>query len=194
MNLSFLQDFSTLGVLLLGAVVCAALEGLQDAGGARERHLSRWAALAFLLLAFLVSIGFWRSSLGPAPPDVEHGSFLIDRFALFFYAAGPAAAAAIVLCGADLEAELELHQPMYHALLLVATAGVVLTASAADLGSLLVGLALVALPMAMAQGLRKIDAAGLRRTARSVTVTGSLLAAFAAGEAILAGLGHATQL
>lgn len=195
MNLAFLQDFSSIGLLLLGAATCAGLELRADSGGGpRYPHLSRWLALGALTLAFLAAVGFWRSSLGPAPPDVEHGSFLVDRFALFFYAAAPAAAAAVLLCGADLESELELHQPMYHSLVLVATAGVLLTASGADLATLLVGLALVVLPMGLASALRKTDPGGLRAAVRGLALSATLLAAFAAGEAILAGLGHATQL
>ena len=138
MNLAFLQDFAPLGVLLLGAVACLGVEaGLYGSRGDRG-SLSRWIALAFTGLAFLAAVGFWRSSLGPAPPDVEHGSFLVDRFALFFYAAAPAAAAAILLTGSDLEEQLDPHRPLYHALVLVSTSGVMLTASGADLLTLLV--------------------------------------------------------
>ncbi len=194
MNLAFLQDFGPMGVLLLGAVVCLGLEGGPYGAKGGRGHLSRWVSLAFTALAFLAAVGFWRSSLGPAPPDIEHGSFLVDRFALFFYAAAPAAAAAILLTGSDLEEQLDPHQPLYHALVLVSTSGVMLTASGADLLTLLVGLATVSLPLVLGTALRKVDPGAVRSAARSFAVSGALLATFAAGEALLAGLGHATQL
>ena len=194
MNLAFLQDFGPLGVLLLGAVVCLGVEGGLYGSRGDRATLSRWIAVAFTALAFLAAVGFWRSSLGPAPPDVEHGSFLVDRFALFFYAAAPAAAAAILLTGSDLEEQLDPHQPLYHALVLVSTSGVMLTASGADLLTLLVGLATVSLPLVLGSALRKVDPGTVRSATRSFVVCAALLATFAAGEAILAGLGHATQL
>ena len=194
MNLAFLQDFGPLGVLLLGAVACLGVEGGLYGSRGDRAHLSRWIAVAFTALAFLAAVGFWRSSLGPAPPDVEHGSFLVDRFALFFYAAAPAAAAALLLNGSDLEEQLDPHQSLYHALVLVSTSGVMLTASGADLLTLLVGLATVSLPLVLGSALRKVDPGTVRSAARSFVVSGALLATFAAGEAILAGLGHATQL
>jgi NADH-quinone oxidoreductase subunit N len=193
-NFAFLQDFGPLGVLLLGAVACLGAESGLYGSRADRARLSRWIAVAFTALAFLAAVGFWRSSLGPAPPDVEHGSFLVDRFALFFYAAAPAAAAAILLAGSDLEEQLDPHQPLYHALVLVSTSGVMLTASGADLLTLLVGLATVSLPLVLGSALRKVDPGTVRSAARSFVVSGALLATFAAGEAILAGLGHATQL
>lgn len=192
MNFAFLQDFGPIGVLLLGAVACVVLElrAVRRAGGSS----SRWVALAALAVAFLVSIGFWRSSLGPVPPEIEHGGFLIDRFALFFYAAGPAAAAVLLLSGSDLESELDPHQPMYHALLLFSTIGVLYTASAADLVSLLVGASLTVVPLALAAGLRKTDATGLRATARGLSIQVGLLLVLGSGEAIIAGLAGGTSL
>ncbi|HUY54955.1 MAG TPA: hypothetical protein VMV23_07335, partial [Candidatus Nanopelagicaceae bacterium] len=107
MNLAFLEDFAPIGILMLGAAVCAALDlrGADSHGRTLERI--RWVALLALLLAFATSIGFWKSSFGPTPPDIEHGSLVIDRFALFFYAATLVAAAAVVLCGSDAESELD---------------------------------------------------------------------------------------
>ena len=194
MNLSFLQDFAPIGALLLGAVFCAGLEAGMLGPRSDRGRLSRWVAVAFTALAFLAAVGFWRTSVGPAPPDIEHGSFLVDRFALFFYAAAPAAAAALLLSGADLEDELDPHQPLYHSLLLVSTSGVMLTASGADLMTLVVGLVTVSVPLVLASALRKVDPGAVRSAGRSFVVVGSLLAVFAAGAAILAGLGHATQL
>ncbi len=194
MNLAFLQDFAPIGLLVLGAAACSWLDLRPDRGGWGGSSSSRWVALGALLLAFLASIGFWHSSFGPTPPDVEHGSFLIDRFALFFYAAGLAAAGAVVLCGADAEVEVAPHTGVYHALLLVATAGVLFTASAADLISLVVGLALTSLPLAVAQGLSKTNLTALRTATRSLTIAGSLLLTFLGGEVILAGLSGTTTL
>jgi NADH-quinone oxidoreductase subunit N len=193
-NLAFLQDFAPIGLLVLGAAVCSWLDLRQDRGGWGGGSPSRWVALGTLLLAFLASIGFWHSSFGPTPPDVEHGSFLIDRFALFFYAAGLAAAGAVIVCGADAEVEVAPHTGVYHALLLMATAGVLFTASAADLISLAVGLALTSLPLAIAQGLSKTNLTALRTATRSLTITGALLLMFLGGEAILAGVGGTTTL
>ncbi|MHB1575327.1 MAG: proton-conducting transporter transmembrane domain-containing protein [Candidatus Dormibacteria bacterium] len=194
MNLAFLQDFGPIGILVLGAAACSWLDLGQARGDWGRRAPSRWVALAALLLAFLASIGFWHSSFGPNPPDVEHGSFLIDRFALFFYAVGLAAAGAVVLCGADAEVEVAPHTGVYHALLLMATAGVLFTASAADLISLAVGLALTSLPLAIAQGLSKTNLTALRTATRSLTLGGALLLAFIGGEAIVAGLSGTTSL
>ncbi|MHB8394846.1 MAG: proton-conducting transporter transmembrane domain-containing protein [Candidatus Dormibacteria bacterium] len=194
MNLVFLQDFAPIGILALGAAGCVGLDLREHGSGAWGRPPSRWLALATLALAFLASVGFWRTSYGATPPDIEHGSFLIDRFALFFYAAGIAAAGAVVVCGADAEVELEPHVGVYHALLLVATGGVIFTASAADLVSLAVGLAMTAMPLSLALGLRKTDPAAMRTAVRSLTFSGLLLVVFIGGEGILAGVTGATSL
>ena len=194
MKLSFLQDFAPIGVLLLGAVVCAALDLRSfDRQGSRRQH-TRWVTLATLLLAFGVSIGFWHSSFGPTPPDIEHGSLVIDRFTLFFYAITLATAGAVVLCGADAESELDPHRGVFHLLLLMSAAGVMFTASAADLTSLGSGLALAVLPMGLAQGLHKTDAGSVRTAARALSVSGFALVVFFAGAAILAGVAGTTSL
>lgn len=194
MNLAFTQDFGPMGLLLLGAAVCAFIDLRPMDHRNQAGTLTRWVALTALVLAFLASIGFWRSSYGLVPPDIEHGSFVIDRFALFFYAAGLAAAGAVVVCGADSESEVAPHLGVYHALLLVATAGVLFTASAADLASLAVGLAMTVLPLNMAMGLRKTSAAAVRSAARSLLVSAGLIALFVGGEAIIAGVSGSTSL
>jgi len=194
MNLAFLQDFGPIGILLLGAVGCAALDlrSFDSRGSAPQR--TRWVTLATLLLAFAASIGFWHSSFGPAPPDIEHGSLVIDRFALFFYAITLAAAGAVVLCGAEAESELDPHRGVFHVLLLMSCAGVLFTASSSDLVSMGAGLALAVLPMALAQGLRKTDASSVRTAARALSLSGFSLILFLAGAAVLAGLAGSTTL
>jgi len=193
-NLAFVEDFGPLAILVLGAAVCAWLDLVGESPALAGRHLSRWVSLAALALAFLASVGFWKSSFGLTPPDIEHGSFLIDRFALFFYPVGLAAAGALILTGADAEADLDPHVGVYHALLLVSAAGVLYTASAADMMSLAVGLSLASLPLLLALGLRKTDAASVRLALRSLVISGALMAFFIGGEAILAGLAQSTQL
>ncbi|MGB6771923.1 MAG: proton-conducting transporter membrane subunit [Candidatus Dormiibacterota bacterium] len=194
MNLAFLEDFTPIGILVLGAAVCAALDlrGGDSHGRALERI--RWVALLALLLAFVTSIGFWKSSFGPTPPDIEHGSLVIDRFALFFYAATLVGAAAVVLCGSDAESEMDPHRGVFYLLMLMSCAGVLLTASATDLTSMGAGLALTVLPMAMAQGLRKTDAESVRTAIRALAVVGFSLVIFLVGTAMLAGLAGTTAL
>ncbi len=194
MNLAFLQDFGPIGILLVGAVVCAALDLRSLDGRGRRPQRTRWVALAALVLAFAASVGFWHSSFGATPPDIEHGSLVIDRFALYFYAIALAAAGAVVLCGADAESELDPHRGVFHLLLLVSCAGVLFTASATDLVSLGVGLALAVLPMALAQGLHKTDADSVRTATRALSVCGFSLVVFFAGAGILAGLAGSTTL
>lgn len=194
MNFAFLQDFGPIGILLLGAAMCAALELRATPGRGQAPGSTRWVALAALLLAFAASVGFWHSSNGPAPPDIEHGSFVIDRFALFFYAAALATAGAVVLCGADSESELEPQQGVFHMLLLVGCAGVLFTASATDLVSIGAGMALAVLPMALAQSLRKTDAESVRIAARALALSGFSLVALLGGMAILAALAKSTNL
>jgi NADH-quinone oxidoreductase subunit N len=193
-SFGFLQDFGPIAILVLGAAVCCGLDLMVEAPADGRGPLSRWIALATLVIAFAASVAFWHSSFGPTPPDVEHGSFLLDRFALFFYPATLGATGILLLCGADSESDLDPHLGVYHALLLVSAAGVLFTASAADLVSLAVGLALTALPLSLALGLRKTDAASMRLAIRSFSITGLLLAVFVAGEAIVAGLAGSTEL
>lgn len=194
MNLAFLQDFGPIGILLLGAAVCAAVDLRDSPGRGHAPGRTRWVALAALLLAFAASIGFWHSSFGPTPPDIEHGSFVIDRLALYFYAAALAGAGAVVLCGADSEGELDPHRGVFHLLLLVSCAGVLFTASAGDLVSIGAGMALTVLPMALAQGLRKTDAESVRTAARALSLSGFSLVALLGGMAILAALAGSTTL
>jgi NADH-quinone oxidoreductase subunit N len=194
MNLTFLEDLAPIGILMLGAAGCAALDLRGADSHGRTLGRIRWVALLALLLAFAASIGFWKSSFGPIPPDIEHGSLVIDRFALFFYAATLAAAAAVVMCAGDAEAELDPHRGVFYLLLLMSCAGVLLTASAADLVSMAAGLALTALPMALAQGLRKTDAESVRTAIRALSVVGFSLVAFLVGAIVLAGLAGTTNL
>ncbi len=194
MNLAFVQDFGPIAILGLGAAICSWLDLMVDSPILAHRHLSRWVALGALALAFLASVGFWKTSLGLAPPDIEHGSFLLDRFALFFYPVGLAAAGALILTGAEAEVELEPHIGVYHALLLVSSAGVLFTASAGDMVSLAVGLAMTSLPLSLALGLRKTDSGSMLLAVRSLVISGVLLATFVGGEAILGGLAQSTEL
>ncbi len=194
MNLAFLQDFGPIGILVLGAALCAGLDLRSFDSRGRAPQLTRWVALATLLLAFAACIGFWHTSKGAIPPDIEHGSFLIDRFALYFYAITLAAAGAIVLCGSDAERQLDPHRGVFHFLLLISCAGVLFTASAADLVSLGAGMALSVLPMALAQGLHKTDQGAVRSAARALSLSGFALVLFLAGAALLAGLAGTTSL
>ncbi len=192
MSWAFLQDFGPIGVLLLGAATCAALSRLP--AGARHPSASRWVALGALLLAFAASIGFWRSSLGPTAPDIEHGSFLIDRFGLYFYVLALAGAGAALFCGADSEAQLDPNRGVYHLLLLMSTAGVLMVASSTDVVTMDSALALALLPLALAQGLRKTDLGSIRAAVRSLSAQAFALVAIASGSAILAGLAGSTGL
>jgi NADH-quinone oxidoreductase subunit N len=193
MSWAFLQDFGPIGMLLLGAAACAGVD-LRGAGRDGSGAASRWVALAALVLAFAASIGFWHSSFGPTPPDIEHGSLVVDRFALFFYAATLAAAAAVLLCGADSESELDPHRGVFHLLLLMSTAGVLFTASSADVISMAAGLALALLPVGLAQGLHKTDPDAVRSAARALSVSGFSLATLVGGLVLLAGLAGTTSL
>ncbi len=205
MSAAFLQDFGPETVLLVGAAAALIIDrrGSRVPGRGpqgRARTGRRWppsgtvVALAAVLLAFGLSIGFWHSSFGPRFPDVERGAFIIDRYALFFHALLLLTAGAVLLVTNDAADELAPHRGVHAALVLVATCGAMVAVATTDLLTMVTGLAATVLPLCLALGLRKLNAAAATAAVRAFVGSAVGLLLVLGGVVLLLGLSGSTRL
>jgi len=106
-----------------------------------RRIITLFISLAGLATAFGFTLSMWS---GDAQP-IFNGLFALDNYALFFKLLFLIIAALVMLVSIDYSSRFSRFQAEYHALLLLATLGMMLMAAAADLIAVFISLELVAI-------------------------------------------------
>jgi NADH-quinone oxidoreductase subunit N len=136
-----------------------------------DREGLGWIGMVGLLIAAVVSGLLWNThEVGFA------GGFTLDRFALFFNLLLCLAAALTLMMSLDYLQQIDVHTGEYYALILFATAGMMLMAAASDLIVIFLGLEVMSIAVYVLTGIR-------RRNLRSIEAALKyfLLGAFATG-------------
>jgi len=190
-TLGFLADLGPEGVILLGAAAALA------AGRRRGEHPASVVTaigIAACLFAFADSVLLWHPSLGPAVPDIEHGSFLVDRYALFLHAVLLAGTVAVLCCTAAAARDLWPLQGEFTALVLLLTLGGMVTAASQDLVTIAVGLTVAAVAASLLVGLRKLDGAAAAAALQTFCLLAAGVACLLLGVVVTYGLTGSTRL
>ncbi len=191
MNLGFLANLGPEGILVLGAAAAVAV-------GRRSVDRPAWTVtavgIATCVLAFADSAIFWHPSLGPAVPDIEHGSLLVDRFALYGGAIVLAGAVAALCCTAESAADLWPLQGEYTALVLLLALGGVVATSSQDLVTITVALTVIAVAASLLLGLRKLDGRAAGAALQSFLLLGAGSVLLLLGCVVTYGLTGSTRL
>lgn len=117
---------------------------------------ARKSWLAVLSLGGIaVSIGLAASMWDSQPQGIFSGLVAVDNFAIFFKLLFLSIAAMVILVSVDYVNKLARFRGEYHALLLLATLGMMLTAAATDLISVFIALELVAICFYLLAGFLK---------------------------------------
>jgi NADH-quinone oxidoreductase subunit N len=136
-----------------------------------DREGLGWIGIVTFLLAAIVSAALWNtreSGFG--------GAVIVDRYALFFNVLFSLAASLTLLMSMDYLDSIEVRAGEFYALVLFATAGMVLMASATDLIVLFLGLAVMSIAASELAGIWRLE---LRSSEGAVKYF--LLGAFATG-------------
>ncbi len=191
MTLAFLADLGPEGLVLAG-VITAVVLGRHP--GERPPWEGPLVGIAACVLAFADSVLFWHASLGPAVPDIEHGTFLVDRYTLFLDAVILAATVAVLLLTADSAGELWPLQGEFTGLVLLLALGGMVAAASQDVVTIAVGLTVTGAAAALLLGLRKLDAAAAAAAVQSFLVVAGASLCFLVGVVVAYGLTGQTQL
>jgi NADH-quinone oxidoreductase subunit N len=129
---------------LLRPEICLALTAL--AAIAADLLFKRKAFVTAVCLAGIaVAAGLTFSVMGKTPQVIANGLFSLDDYAIFFKFLFLGLAFAVTMASVDYVNRLQDFHGEFHALLLTATLGAILTASASDIISILLSVELTAL-------------------------------------------------
>lgn len=190
MSFRVAQDLIPELILLLGAMACAAL------GAARPRTGMRMymVVAGFTLVAAAGSSLVYLRGMPPEGYSAYSAGLIVDRYALF---------ATVVLCGFSLltvfsgDTLRELIGPNageYHALVLTATLGAVLMASAREMIALFVAIELLSVSLYVLVALVKTDRRGSEAAFKYLILGATSSAVLLYGLAILYGVTGSTVL
>jgi NADH-quinone oxidoreductase subunit N len=144
-------DWWALGPLMAlsaGAMLLLLLELLPDRNPGSSRG-------AFLSLLVLVAAGWAAFHVRDARRSLFEGMFVHDGLTVFFTLLFCSIAAIAVLLSWDFVKRMRINQAEYYALVLLATAGMVVMAASNDLITVFLGLELMSLPLYVLVGFRR---------------------------------------
>jgi NADH-quinone oxidoreductase subunit N len=141
--------------------------------GGRPQHALATVTIAVLAAAFLVAARLWSGHPGGMRESFFGAAFQVDTFALFFTGLVVACAVFTVVASQPYAAQEGYNHAELYALLLFATAGMVLLASGTDLVVLFLGVETMSLAVYALVGIRRRD-----RKANEATMKYVLLGAF----------------
>ncbi len=156
--MAFAEYESTHILFILPEILILALAGLilaLDIFWQRRRRLLGWVSAGGLLLTFIATVVFSRPEIGGDPILIFGGMLRHDWIGFTFKLVFIFAAAVTSILSLDLD-ELAV-QGEYFALLLVATFGMCLMATAADLMMLLLAIETTSIPLYILAGFIKAD-------------------------------------
>ena len=182
-------------ILAIGGLTVLLLDAFAHGPG---RRWLMWPSAAIALLALVSAVLLYRdlgASAGPAHARLlMNGMLVVDRYALFFTCVFAAGAVLALLASGDWLVAHGVDYGEYYALLLFATAGMVMLAMAADLVALFLGVETMSLAVYVLTG-------SFRRSKRSAEaamkyfLTGAFATAFLLyGIALVYGMTGTTSL
>jgi NADH-quinone oxidoreductase subunit N len=151
-----------------------------------------WLAVVSLI-GLAVSAGFALSLWGEAPRAIFYNMLAVDHYALFFKFLFPGIAAIVILASTDYIRKFKDSQGEYYALILLATLGMLLMASAVELISIFLALELVNISLYCLVGLLK-DARSTEAALKYLILSALASAVLLMGMALLYGFTGKTQL
>ena len=107
------------------------------------------------IIGLLVSIGFTISMWGGTPQAIFNNALAVDNFALFFKLLFPGIAILVILASVDYVSKMARFHGEYHALVLLATLGMVLMSAAGDLITIFISLELTSISLYVLAGFLK---------------------------------------
>ncbi len=155
----------------------------------RRRVVITLVSLAGLVTAFGFTISMWAGD----PQAIFNNTLAVDNYALFFKLVFLGITALVILASVDYVPKFSRFHGEYHALLLIATLGMMLMASAIDLISIFVALELVAIPCYILVGFLK-DRKSTEASLKFVLLGGIASAVLLYGMALTFGFTGKTQL
>ncbi len=155
----------------------------------RRKAVITLVSLAGLATAFGFSIAMW----GGDPQAIFNNTLAMDNYALFFKLLFLVIAALVILASADYTSRFKRFHGEYHALLLLATLGMMLMAAAIDLISIFISLELVAITCYILVGFLK-DRKSTEASLKFVLLGGIASAVLLYGMALVFGFSGETQL
>lgn len=172
LTLEMLVAVLGLGILILGIIVPKG-----------SRHGLGWLGFLGLIAILGVAISFWgdnRSLVG--------GMYLIDNYALFWKITFIIAAALVILGSMRYVDEKVGIQAEYYSLLILATVGMMIMASAGDFITLFMGLELMTITFVILVCFRKKDAKSVEAGLKYILMAGMSTAVFLYGLSLVYGL------
>ncbi len=155
----------------------------------KRKALITLVSLAGLATAFGFTIAMWASK----PQAIFYNTLALDNYALFFKLVFLGIAALVILASVDYVSRFSRFHSEYHALLLMATLGMMLMSSAIDLISIFVALELVAISCYILVGFLK-DQKSTEASLKFVLLGGISSAVLLYGMALTFGFTGKTQL
>ena len=98
------------------------------------------------IIGLTIAAGFAINMWGTTPQAIWNNMLAVDNYALFFKLLFLGIAALVILVSVDYVSKFTRFRGEYHALILLATLGMMLVAAATDLISIFVALELAAIP------------------------------------------------
>jgi len=159
-----------------------------------DLFLQRKVLLTVVSIAGLaIASGFTISMWGSSPQAIFYNTLAVDSFALFFKLLFLVIAALVILASVDYVSRFTRFHGEYHALLLLATLGMMLMAAATDLISIFVALELTAISFYVLVGFLK-DRKSTEASLKFVLLGGIASAVLLYGMALTFGFTGKTQL
>ena len=155
----------------------------------RRKAVITLVSLAGLATAFSFTIAMWAG----APQAIFNNTLAVDNYALFFKLIFLVIAALVILASVDYVAKFSSFHGEYHALLLMATLGMMLMAATIDLISIFIALELVAISCYILVGFLK-NRKSTEASLKFVLLGGIASAVLLYGMALTFGFTGKTQL
>jgi len=145
------------------------------------------------IIGLTIAAGFAINMWGTTPQAIWNNMLAVDNYALFFKLLFLGIAALVILVSVDYVSKFTRFRGEYHALILLATLGMMLVAAATDLISIFVALELAAIPFYVLVGFLK-DKKSTEASLKFVLLGGVASAVLLFGMALTFGFTGTTQL
>jgi proton-translocating NADH-quinone oxidoreductase chain N len=183
------KDLIPEAILLLGALICAGLAAARRATALRTFIVVSGATLVAAALSCLI----YLKGLPGAGYDAYSGALIVDRLSLFTIPVLCGFALITLLSTESIAERIRPHAGEYCALVLTATLGAALLASARDMIALYISLELLSVSLYILVGIAKTEPRGSEAAFKYLILGAASSAVLLYGLAILYGLSGSTS-